>query len=111
MRSLLRLPALAFATRYERGEPYGGRGPEPDRLAGWVSAGDQATEWLRRAAGAELAPQPGLTHEARNCVSNIRPEGLAYPAAAAKLFLLLQESRRRQLSGVGLEDEFDQLGE
>ena len=57
------------------------------------------------------APRPGLTDEARNCVSNIRPEGLPYPAAAAQLFRLLQESRRRQLSGVGLKDEFDQLGE
>ena len=56
-------------------------------------------------------PRPSLTGEARNCVSNIRPEGLPYPATAAKLFLLLQESLRRQLSGVGLKDEFDQLGE
>jgi ethanolamine ammonia-lyase small subunit len=38
-------------------------------------------------------------------------EGLAYPAAAAKLFLLLLESRRRQLSGVCLKDEFAQFGE
>ncbi|WP_046243276.1 ethanolamine ammonia-lyase subunit EutC [Hymenobacter terrenus] len=54
-------------------------------------------------------PRPGLTDEARNCVSNIRPEGLAYPAAAAKLFFLLQEALRRQLSGVGLKDQSDLL--
>ena len=56
-----------------------------------------------------FAPRPGLTDEARNCVSNIRPEGLAYPAAAAKLFFLVQESLRRQLSGVGLKDQSDLL--
>ena len=55
------------------------------------------------------APRPGLTDEARNCVSNIRPEGLAYPAAAARLLHLLREALRRQLSGVGLKDESDLL--
>ena len=54
-------------------------------------------------------PRPGLTDEARNCVSNIRPEGLAYPAAAARLLHLLPEALRRQLSGVGLKDESDLL--
>lgn len=56
-------------------------------------------------------PRPGLTDEARNCVSNIRPEGLPYAAAAEKLFLLVQEALRRQLSGVGLKDETGLLGE
>ena len=55
------------------------------------------------------APRPGLTDEARNCVSNIRPEGLTYPMAAAKLFFLVQEALRRQLSGVGLKDQSDLL--
>jgi ethanolamine ammonia-lyase small subunit len=51
------------------------------------------------------APNPGLTDESRNCVSNIRPEGLDYEAAARKLFYLLSEMNTRQLSGVLLKDE------
>lgn len=51
------------------------------------------------------APRPGLTDESRNCVSNIRPEGLGYDLAAAKLFWLLSEMKSRRLSGVELKDE------
>jgi ethanolamine ammonia-lyase small subunit len=49
-------------------------------------------------------PQIGLTDEARNCISNIRPEGLSYQAAVNKLFYLIRESMRLQLSGVALKD-------
>ena len=51
------------------------------------------------------APRVGLTDEGRNCISNVRPAGLAYEAAASKLHYLLSESRQRQLSGVALKDE------
>jgi ethanolamine ammonia-lyase small subunit len=54
-------------------------------------------------------PQPGLTDESRNCLSNIRPAGLGYQAAANKLFYLLQEALRLKLSGVQLKDNSNLL--
>jgi ethanolamine ammonia-lyase small subunit len=51
-------------------------------------------------------PQPGLTDESRNCISNIRPEGFPYEAAVQKLLYLLTEMKSRRLSGVQLKDEF-----
>lgn len=55
------------------------------------------------------APRPGLTDEARNCISNVRPEGLSYAEATHKLLFLMTESRRRGLSGVALKDEAEAL--
>ncbi|WP_142846624.1 ethanolamine ammonia-lyase subunit EutC [Telmatospirillum sp. J64-1] len=50
-------------------------------------------------------PRPGLQNSARNCVSNIRPEGLLPEAAAAKIAWLMNEARRLKLSGVALKDD------
>jgi ethanolamine ammonia-lyase small subunit len=47
-------------------------------------------------------PRPGRTDAQRNCVSNIRAEGLGYGPAARLIHLLLNEARRQKLSGVQL---------
>jgi ethanolamine ammonia-lyase small subunit len=50
------------------------------------------------------APRVGLNDSSRNCISNVRPQGLAYKAAVQKAIYLLRESRRLKLSGVNLKD-------
>lgn len=52
-------------------------------------------------------PQRGRMDSERNCISNVRPEGLNYAAAAAKLAFLMRESLRMQLSGIALKDNSD----
>lgn len=49
-------------------------------------------------------PTPERTDADRNCVSNIRPEGIPPARAAEKLAWLLLESRRTGLAGVQLKD-------
>ncbi|RLM24868.1 ethanolamine ammonia-lyase [Brenneria alni] len=91
-----------------------------------VALGDDIGECLQAKAVAILiGERPGLSspdslsvymtwgphtrrlESERNCISNIRPEGLDYPLAAFKLAWLLEQSFQRRVSGVQLKDESD----
>ena len=50
-------------------------------------------------------PRPGRTDAERNCISNVRHEGISYRHAAEKLYFLMRESRIRKLSGVALKED------
>ncbi|MGA7524972.1 MAG: ethanolamine ammonia-lyase subunit EutC [Acidobacteriaceae bacterium] len=54
------------------------------------------------------APQVGRTDAERNCISNIRPEGLSYAKAARRVLYLLGEARRMGFTGVGLKDDSEE---
>ena len=48
-------------------------------------------------------PRPGRTDAERNCISNIRPEGLDYAEAARVLAYYLREALRQKLTGIALK--------
>jgi len=52
------------------------------------------------------SPKIGRSDAERNCLSNIRPEGMSYKEAASRLFHLCRKARTRRMTGVGLKDEF-----
>lgn len=52
-----------------------------------------------------FGPAVGRSDAERNCVSNIRPAGLAPELAAKRLAWLLREALRRRVSGVALKDD------
>jgi ethanolamine ammonia-lyase small subunit len=97
-------------------------GPAVVALQGRVALGDEIGALLRArlvlvllgerpglsapdSLGAYLTwePRPGRTDAERNCVSNIRPEGLVPPLASEQLLALMLEAARRRLSGVALK--------
>ena len=61
--------------------------------------------------GAYLTWQPGphTTDANRNCISNIRPQGIDPVSAALKIMQLMRAMRARELSGVALKDETERL--
>ncbi|MFS8038125.1 ethanolamine ammonia-lyase subunit EutC [Xanthobacter sp. AM11] len=54
-------------------------------------------------------PRPGRSDAERNCISNVRPEGLAHDLAAFKLAWHVRAALQRQVTGVELKDESDLL--
>jgi ethanolamine ammonia-lyase small subunit len=54
-------------------------------------------------------PRVGTADAGRNCISNIRPEGLSYEQAAFKLLHLLDGARAKGASGVALKDSSEGL--
>ncbi|MFR0688129.1 ethanolamine ammonia-lyase subunit EutC [Enterobacterales bacterium AE_CKDN230030158-1A_HGKHYDSX7] len=52
-------------------------------------------------------PRPGRMDSERNCISNVRPQGLPCELAAHRLAHLLQQALRLRVSGVKLKDDSD----
>ena len=50
-------------------------------------------------------PRPGRHDAERNCISNVRPEGLPAVEAARRAAHLLRAARQRRLTGVALKDD------
>jgi ethanolamine ammonia-lyase small subunit len=48
------------------------------------------------------SPRPGRTDAERNCISNVRAEGLSAGAAAELLAMMMEQALTRQVSGVQL---------
>jgi len=57
------------------------------------------------------AARVGRTDAERNCISNVRPEGLPYQDAAKRLVYLVCEARRLKRSGVALKDDSEGAGQ
>lgn len=56
-------------------------------------------------------PRPARTDAERNCVSNIRPEGLGYAQAAQQVVQLLNTARRLRLTGINPKIDVPMIGE
>jgi ethanolamine ammonia-lyase small subunit len=56
------------------------------------------------------APAPGAVDAARNCLSNIRPEGMPIDAAALALRTLMTGASEHRMTGVALSRRMSQAG-
>jgi ethanolamine ammonia-lyase small subunit len=54
-------------------------------------------------------PKIGRTDAERNCLSNIRPAGMAYDEASERLLYLCGQARLRQCTGVMLKDDMPEV--
>jgi len=89
----------------------GGRVAIGDEIGGLLGA-DMAVVLIGERPGLSAAdslgvyvtwqPAPGTADAARNCLSNIRPQGLPIDEAAERLVALLGQARRHRLTGVAL---------
>ncbi len=55
------------------------------------------------------SPRPGCTDAQRNCISNVRPDGLAPLAAARTLAWLVEAALQAQATGVALKDRSSEV--
>jgi ethanolamine ammonia-lyase small subunit len=51
------------------------------------------------------SPRPGRTDAERNCISNIRHDGLSYADAAQRIAFYMNEAKRLQSTGVTLKED------
>jgi ethanolamine ammonia-lyase small subunit len=51
-----------------------------------------------------FAPQPGRTDAERNCISNIRTEGLSYGEAAHRIAYYIEQALKLYTTGIALKD-------
>src|SRR5277367_1444194 len=56
-------------------------------------------------------PRIGRKDAERNCISNIREEGLSYAAAAGRLHYYMDEAARRHMTGLGIKDPAEDLAQ
>jgi len=54
-------------------------------------------------------PRAGRTDAERNCISNVRTEGISYSIATQKLHYLMRAARELKLSGVRLKEDAQAL--
>ena len=56
-----------------------------------------------------VAPRLGRTDADRNCISNIRPDGMVLTEAARRILWLTDQAMTRGITGVGLKDDSDRV--